>query len=149
MYALYGNPVQANFNAISVNVPVATKTYYFKIRSYRGNYYSEFSNEIVTTGTSGSFNLTTQDYGTNYVTLRWNDLFTNEVGFSIERKLSYQDDSAWTEVGLAPASAGTIVYYYDNLGIQAGTSYNYRIRAIFNQGYSGYSNILAVTAKVL
>jgi len=149
VYAVYGTPVQANFNAISVNVPVATKTYYFKIRAFRGAYYSEFSNEIVTTGTTGSFNLTTQDFGTNYVTLRWNDVFTNEVGFSIERKLSYQDDTAWTEVGLAPASAGTVVYYYDSINIQAGTTYNYRVRAIFNQGYSAYSNVLTVTAKVL
>lgn len=139
----------ANFNGAVTFIPSANFTYYFKIRAYKGNLYSDFSNEISTSGTAGSFNLTAYDIGTNYLRIRWNDYFTNEVGFAIERKLSYQDDSYWTEIGLVSSSSGSVVSYTDNYSIQAGATYNYRVRAIFNQGYSEYSNILTVTARVL
>jgi hypothetical protein len=74
------------------------------------------------------------------VNLAWTDV-AGEEGYKIERKLS--SSSTWAQVGTAAAN---VVNYVDtNSGLQASTTYNYRVRAYTTAGNSPYSNTITVT----
>lgn len=138
---------ERNWHAATVSVPVAGVVYSFKLRSVRNGMGSAFSNEVYT---SSPWGLTLLSVSKDYVSLRWNDNYTNEVYFSLERKLEWQDDTYYEEVGTNPAQNGMgVISYTDRKDLSPGVKYNYRVRAVFNQGYSGYSNVLTVTTSVL
>lgn len=73
------------------------------------------------------------------VKLVWKDNATNEEGFKIERVA--KGGAAWTQVG----SAGKDSSSYTDTGLQAGTTYYYRIKAWNNFGVSAATNELVVT----
>jgi|GEM_PF-2634396 len=85
--------------------------------------------------------------GTSYVTLKWIDTSSNELGFKVERKTT----GAWTEIttsgGNAVWAGGT---YYNNNGLLWNTTYTYRVYA-YNQippvGPQLYSNEISVTTS--
>ena len=73
------------------------------------------------------------------INLGWTDV-AGEDGYKIERKLA--SESTWTQI--AQIAAGT-VSYADTSGLQANTTYNYRVRAYTSGGNSGYSNTATAT----
>ena len=68
------------------------------------------------------------------INLSWQDNNTNETGFRVQRKL---DDSwIWIEVGATPANTTR----FSDTGIEADTTYHYRVRAYNSIGSSNFSN---------
>lgn len=132
-------------NTIADNVllPDNGLTYYFKVRSYRGELTSEFSNTVGTDGTSGSDRiiLTAESRPNNSILLEWTDIVEPKLGFSLERKLSWQQDSEYRVV----KQSGPNTFQYLDERLNFGVTYTYRIRAIFNQGYSEYSDPVTQT----
>lgn len=75
------------------------------------------------------------------INLAWNDNSTDELGFKIERKL--HSSESWKEI--AQTNANTTTYKDTNL--DSDTTYDYRIRAYNNYGYSDYSNVASATTS--
>ena len=67
------------------------------------------------------------------IRLNWSDNSTDEIRFRIERK---KGGLPFSEI--ATVSANTI--RYDDTGLEAGTTYSYRVRAENSAGTSSYSN---------
>lgn len=114
--------------------------YYYRVRAYNDEGYSEYSNEdYVTTSESDSdepktpTNLNADAVSYKQVTLKWQDNSNNENGFDIERKTS---SSSWNEI----ASVGKGVVKYTDNSVSPDTKYYYRVRAYNNAGHSDYSN---------
>jgi hypothetical protein len=72
------------------------------------------------------------------VRLTWQDRSVNETGFRIERR---QGTAAFAEIGTAGANVTT----FTSGGLQAGATYEFRIRATNANGNSGYSRAVSVT----
>jgi len=128
-----------------VTVPNSGLVYYFKIRTGRNNLVSDFSNEVGTNGSSGSNVITLSGgaTGSTSIQITWTDISSDKLGFSIERKISWEQDTAYKIINQVGA---TVLFYNDN-GLQPSTTYSYRVRAIFSQGYSNYSNVMNITTN--
>lgn len=74
------------------------------------------------------------------INLTWQDNSDNEDAFTVERST---DGEVFAEVATVPAD--TTAYTDD--GLQTGATYYYRVRALNEYGYSGYTNVAAGTAK--
>ena len=77
------------------------------------------------------------------VALTWQDNATNETGFRIER-CAGPGCSGFVAI----AAPGPNVTSYQNVGLAAGTSYSYRVRASNAAGNSSYSNTAAASTPV-
>ncbi len=90
-------------------------------------------------GTGGAVsapsNLGAQALVSNQIVLSWSDNSSNETGFKIERSM---DGTNFTEVGTAAANATS---YSDN-GLNAWTTYAYKIRAANGSTYSSYTPVV-------
>ncbi len=75
------------------------------------------------------------------INLSWADNSNNEDGFRLERKTG----STGTYAQIAQLPAGQTSY--SNTGLQASTTYFYRIRAFNTAGNSGYSNEALATTQ--
>ena len=67
------------------------------------------------------------------IDLRWTDLSTEETGFAIER--SGDGGSTWAQIAVVNGN----VTSYSNIGLSAGTTYVYRVRATSAAGASAPS----------
>ena len=85
-------------------------------------------------------NLAASASGTT-INLSWADNSNNEDGFKLERKTG----STGTYAQIAQLAAGQTSY--SNVGLQASTTYVYRIRAFNTAGNSGYSNEVSATTQ--
>ena len=74
------------------------------------------------------------------VNLTWTDNSNNETGFTVQRKLSTETDTAWKAVKTLAADAKV----YTDTGLTASKTYNYRVYASNASGNSGYSNVATV-----
>lgn len=74
----------------------------------------------------------------NAVNLTWNDNSDNETGFQIERQVS---GGSWALLTTVNAGATS----FTDGTVAAGTTYDYRVRAINAGGSSGYSNTATIT----
>jgi subtilisin family serine protease len=74
------------------------------------------------------------------INLSWTDGSTNESGFRIER-CQGAGCTNFTQIASVAANATS----YQNTGLAAGTTYNYRVRAFNNDGNSDYSNTAGAT----
>lgn len=114
-------------------------SYDYIVRAVRNGVYSANSNTAnVTANSCTNLPATPQSlqatgYSMVQINLTWVDASTNETGFSIERKTG---TGAYVVVGTASANATA----YQDTGLAAGTTYQYRIRAVNTCGYSAYSN---------
>jgi Zn-dependent metalloprotease len=124
------------------NTSLATGTsYYFRVRSYAGSNYSEYSNvaQVVTlappTAPSG---LTVTPVSSSRINLAWADDSTYEQGFKVERST---DGVSFTQI----ASPGANTTSYANTSLTSGVTYHYRVRAYDGPNYSGYSSTASAT----
>jgi hypothetical protein len=79
------------------------------------------------------------------VSLKWADNSIDETGFTVQRKLSTENDSAWKTITAKALAANTTTYTDANLAINK--TYNYRVSATstFAFGNSDYSNVAVVS----
>ena len=82
----------------------------------------------------------TASASTGNITLRWNDAAGNELGFRIERK-----DGPGGTFRKIKAVAANASSYVDTVGLAAGVTYAYRVRAYNAAGSSAFSNTAAAT----
>lgn len=121
-------------------------TYFYRLRATGASgVYSAYTSVLSVTTLAAVPNaptgLAVQSTSNDSVTLRWNDQSTNEQGFIVERALSVNGPFT---VNFPTASNTTS---YVNTGLQAATTYYYRVRSFNPQGYSAYSNTVAATTQ--
>jgi hypothetical protein len=83
--------------------------------------------------------------GSSYdrIDLMWNESFNSETGFVVERARNHS--GPWTGVGVAPANATS----YQDAGLDAGTTYHYRVKARNEAGDSTPSVVSQATTQSL
>ncbi len=79
---------------------------------------------------------------TSQINLSWADNATNETGYYVER-CQGATCSNFTQIDVLGANATS----YNNTGLTANTTYNYRVRAYNASGNSGYSNTAGATTQ--
>ena len=125
----------------------AATTYQYRVRAYNTAGNSGYSNTASATTTvtlpAAPSSLTATAASSTQINLAWTDNSNNEDGFSIER---CQDAgcSNFAEI----ATVGANVVSYQNTGLTAATTYQYRVRAYNTAGNSGYSNTASATTTV-
>jgi hypothetical protein len=114
--------------------------YYYRVTAYNVGGNSEYSNIVNATTPSGALipeapgYLTVQTFTSTRLNLWWVDLSDNEEGFKIER--SAETTSNWVEI----TTVGPGTETYEDIGLNAGYIYYYRVRAYNSGGNSDYSN---------
>ena len=115
----------------------ANTTYFYRVRATNAGGDSAYSNEasattpdVVPAAPSG---LVAATVSSSQINLSWTDNASNETGFKIERKTG----SGGTYSQIATTGAGVTVY--NDIGLAAGTTYFYRVRATNAVGDSAYS----------
>ena len=119
-------------------------TYYYRVSAFNGSGNSGYSlsgngSTLQSVPTAPS-NLNATASGLNIV-LTWTDNSNNETGFKLER--SIHNTKVWTEIATLAANATS----HGDTGLEAGTSYDYRVRAYNSGGNSDYT--LTATATTL
>ncbi|MDI6791578.1 MAG: fibronectin type III domain-containing protein [bacterium] len=117
-------------------------TYYYRVRAYNTYGESGPSNESWATPPgplSPPDNLSADTVSSTQIRLNWRDNANNETGFKIERRK--KGSNTWTQIGTASANVMT---YLDS-GLEAETTYYYRVRAYDQSRDSGYSNEASAT----
>jgi hypothetical protein len=84
-------------------------------------------------------NLTATAASTSQVNLSWQDNSSNEMGFKIQRKTG--PAGTWSQIEVTAAN----VVSYSDTGLNANTTYFYRVQAYNNSGDSIFSNEASVT----
>jgi hypothetical protein len=84
------------------------------------------SNLVATSGLSASIDLT------------WEDNSAVEDGYEVRRSIG----GAWSAIATLPASALS----FHDIGLSAGTTYYYEVRATKDGGFSDFSNVAGATA---
>lgn len=84
------------------------------------------------------------DPGQGFVTIEWQRNSTDELGFTVQRKLSSQGAGSWATVGGTAKGQTT---FSETIEGDAFTDYDYRIIAYNEFGDSGPSNTLTVTVE--
>jgi hypothetical protein len=84
-------------------------------------------------------NLSASAASSSSINLSWTDNSANEDGFKIERLVN----GTWAQV----ATVGADVTSWQETGLAAGTSYNYRVRAYNAAGASASSNTASATTN--
>ena len=138
--------VTANATTYSDTAAQAQKTYYYRVVAYNSFGNSSYTSEAnVTTPACGSVpskptNLFASAISSSGINLSWTDASDNEDGFKLERKVL-----AGTYSEIKTLAAG--VTSYSDTGLDANTTYYYRIRAYNSYGYSDYSNEANATTQ--
>jgi hypothetical protein len=119
-------------------------TYTYRVRAFNAGGDSEHSNEATASTDMATLPVAPSDLVATTVDhqridLTWTDNSTDETGFRIERKL----EPAGSFALIATVGANVTKYY--NTGLQAGTTYTYRVRAFSGVGESENSNQATAT----
>jgi predicted phage tail protein len=136
-FALVGT-VAANVHVFSNSGLTSNVAYWYRVRAFNAYGISDYSNAssamltapVAPSGLSG-----TTVSGTR-IDLKWTDNSPDESGFMIERA---PDVSGVAGAYAQIATVGANVAAYSSTGLQAGTSYWYRVRAYNAVGTSPYS----------
>ena len=136
--------VGPNINAYSnTGLPQAT-TFYYRVSAFKGGEDSGYSN-VATAATTqdppaAPSNLSATAASSGQINLSWVDHSTTEENFEVERC----QGAGCTSFGWI-AETGANATGYSNTGLQASTTYRYRVRAANGSGDSGYTNIAEAT----
>jgi hypothetical protein len=119
----------------------ASTSYVYRVRAYNSAGYSVYTNSPTATtqalpaaAPTAPTSLTATVASSVQINLSWTDNSNNETLFSIERAPG--GTTSFAEI----ATVGAGITTYQNTGLSASTSYDYRVRANNSAGYSGYSN---------
>ena len=118
-------------------------TYSYRVQSYNTAGISAFSNVASATTESNApnapSNLLAWVITSTRIGLSWTDRSSNENGFEIERRT--EPGGSWAVTGYTGRDDTTFEDF-----VNANTEYSFRVRAHNSEGYSGYSNVAAVTS---
>jgi titin len=134
----------ANVTTFADTGLAAGTTYEYRVRAASGSGDSAYSNlasattiAIVTAPATPS-DLASSSITTSSVQLAWTDNANNEGGYRVERRLT-----GGTFATIATLAANTTTY--GDIGLAAGTGYEYRVRAFNTAGDSSASNVVTIT----
>jgi len=108
--------------------------YYYRVNASNAIKASAYDSLRVLIPTAPT-NLSTQSLNASKIKITWKDQSNYEGGYSVERKLS---NAPMFEI-IASLSANAEAY--TDTGLNEGTSYDYRVRAINEYGGSAFSNV--------
>ena len=133
--------VGMNTESFEDTAVLPSRRYAYKVRAFKGNTVSEFS-EAVEVTTLEAYpnppgNLRDVDKSESYVRLSWIDRSNNEKGFRVFRSLDGENYIMLYEL---PENSTT----FEDRNLSPGTTYHYYIEAFNDSGSSGRSNILVV-----
>ncbi|MBI3911134.1 MAG: S8 family serine peptidase [Armatimonadetes bacterium] len=133
-------PNVTQFADIGLN---ASTTYTYRVRATNAGSDSANSSEVDATTfpnpPATPSGLAVAVVSQTQLNLSWTDNSVNETGFEVERS---RDGVAFGRIGAVGPRAGTgSLVTYSNTGLNANTTYYYRVRATNAGGVSGYSNI--------
>ena len=123
----------------------AGTTYGYRLRSVNANGASAWTATVYVatpaapTVPSAPTGLTATPVSATRVDLRWTDTSSNETGFRLERCKGGKCTNF--AVVATPAAGATT---YPDVGLQAATSYRYRVQAFNATGFSDYTSIVTV-----
>ena len=138
----FGSPAQ-DIMVSGTSYTAATltgNTYYWRTRVNAVGATGEWSDVWSYTSAPPSSLAASTTYETQ-VDLQWVDNSPDETTFRIER--SPNGSTSWVEIGNVVANQTT----YSDEGLECGTAYYYRTRAMGGSDYSVYSNTLPVTTS--
>ncbi len=136
--------VGANVSSFNNSGLSASTTYTYRVRAHNAAGNSNYSNEAAATTEdpptppAAPTSLTATANGASQIDLSWTDNASDEDGFKIER---HAGDGNFTEI----ASVGANVTAFSSTGLNASTTYTFRVRAHNAGGNSGYSNEVSAT----
>jgi hypothetical protein len=112
--------------------------YFYRVRAFRANNTSPYTNEADATTASNTpaapSNLAVTPVSHAQIDLAWTDNASNETGFKIERRTGI--NGTYAEI----TTVGANVTTFSNTALGPGVGYFYRIRAFNGNGNSDYSN---------
>ena len=123
-------------------------TFTYRVRAYNADGNSNYSNESSATTDAlpnppaGPSNLAATTAGTDAIDLTWMDNADNEDGYRVER---HAGDGFFAEV----TTLGADVTSYSDMGLNASTTYTYRVVAYNVDGESPWSNEASATTDAL
>jgi hypothetical protein len=97
------------------------------------------SGHVSVTGAASS-TLTDTVVSSGEIDLSWTGT-AGATGYSLERTTGGKTGATWSVIATVPAG----VTVYDNTGLNAGTTYSYRVRATAGSTNTAYSNIVTAT----
>ena len=116
--------------------------YTYRVRAYNGFGNSSYSNSasattffiiLIPSAPLAPADLTADGVSSSRIVLDWADKSSNESGFKIERR---EGSAPFTVIDTVAANVTT----YSNTGLDANTTYNYRVMAYNGFGNSAYTN---------
>jgi len=120
-------------------------TYYYRVRAESGDGVSAYTNidnaktSQAAQPPSAPSSLIAVGVSTKQINLQWIDNSNSETNFIIERAATL--DGTYSFI----AAVGANETSYQNTGLSTNTEYFYKVRAINNDGTSGYSNAASAT----
>jgi subtilisin family serine protease len=132
-----------NKQAYSSTGLTAGTTYHFRVRAYDGPNHSTYSNVAFATTSGGPgapSNLAATAASSSRINLTWIDNSTTEGGFKLERST---DGVNFSQLAVLAANTTS----YASTGLNASTSYHYRIRSYEGANNSAFSNVASATTE--
>lgn len=117
---------------------VAGTSYFYRVRAFNASANSDYSNVASTTTVpTAPSGLTATAISSSRIDLSWSNV-SGETGYEIDRS---PDGATWTQI----ATTGANVATFSNTGLNANTTYSYRVRATNGSGDSASSNTASAT----
>ncbi len=146
-FAQIGTTVPANATTYADTTAVTGVTYRYRVVAF--NAAGSGTSNIISVGVSANpapTNLTATVLNGPQVRLNWTDNGTTETGFVVERSVN---GGAFAQIAAPPARTGTGTVTYTDAAVVPGSTYAYRVKAMYGAVSSPYSNTASVTLSSL